>query len=93
MSPSQVLFNEYVTLSDETDIETSSIDESNVDPISKKDNTVIESINFDEYPNEMNMLPENLQQLVTEALQTITLESSSPTSTKPNLSSTSDDIV
>lgn len=51
-------------------------------------------INFDKYPNEMNTLPKNLQQLVTEAMQTITIDSSNhsnpSTSTKACLSSTSD---
>jgi len=41
----------------------------------------------------MNTLPENLQQLVADALQTIILESSSQTSTKLDCSSTSDDIM
>lgn len=36
--------------------------------------------NFDEYPNEMNTLPKNLQQLVTEAMKTMTFESSTTTS-------------
>jgi len=41
----------------------------------------------------MNTLPENLQQLVTEALQTITLESSSRASTKLDCKFASDDIM
>lgn len=35
----------------------------------------------------MNTLPKNLQQLVAEAMQTITLESLNPTSTNGDLSS------
>jgi len=38
----------------------------------------------------MNTLPKNLQQLVTEAMQSITFDSSNPTSTKDCLDSTSD---
>jgi len=38
----------------------------------------------------MNTLPTNLQQLVTEAMQTITFDSSTPTSAKDRPSSTSD---
>lgn len=44
-------------------------------------------INLDEYPNEVNTLPENLQQLVTEAMQTITNESSNTNLTKTDSSS------
>jgi len=46
--------------------------------------------NFDEYPNEIDTLPTNLKQLVTEAMQTITLESSTFNYPKMNWSSTSD---
>lgn len=42
----------------------------------------------DEYPNEMNTLPKNLQQLVADAMQTITVESSN----NGDLISTSDTI-
>jgi len=45
-------------------------------------------VDFDKYPNEMNTLPKNLQQLVTEAMQEIAFDSSS--SAKACLSSTSD---
>ncbi|XP_060863997.1 coiled-coil domain-containing protein 149 isoform X1 [Metopolophium dirhodum] len=90
MSPSLVLLNECSNTSDETDFETSSIDESNTCLISKEDDSIIKNIDFDKYPNEMNTLPTNLQQLVTEAMQTITFDSSTPTSDKARLSSTSD---
>ncbi|XP_027845675.1 coiled-coil domain-containing protein 149 [Aphis gossypii] len=94
MSPSLVLLNECSNTSDETDIETSSIDESNTCLIYKEDESIIKNINFDKYPNEMNTLPKNLQQLVSEAMQTITIDSSNhsnpSTSTKACLSSTSD---
>ncbi|XP_025199573.1 coiled-coil domain-containing protein 149 [Melanaphis sacchari] len=90
ISPSLVLLNECSNTSDETDIETSSIDESNSCLIYKEDDSIIKNINFDKYPNEMNTLPKNLQQLVTEAMQTITFDSSNPTSTEACLNSTSD---
>ncbi|XP_001946800.1 coiled-coil domain-containing protein 149 [Acyrthosiphon pisum] len=90
MSPSLVLLNECSNTSDETDFDTSSIDESNTCLISKEDDSIIKNIDFDKYPNEMNTLPKNLQQLVTEAMQTITFDSSTPTSAKARLSSTSD---
>lgn len=45
----------------------------------------ISDVNFDEYPNEVSTLPTNLQQLVSEAMQTITLETSTSTSTKMDL--------
>lgn len=38
-------------------------------------------INLDQYPNEMNSLPKNLQQLVADAMQTINFESLSSSST------------
>jgi len=38
----------------------------------------------------MNTLPKNLQQLVTEAMQTIAFDSATPTSAKACLSSSSD---
>ncbi|XP_022171171.1 coiled-coil domain-containing protein 149 isoform X2 [Myzus persicae] len=90
MSPSLVLLNECSNTSDDTDFETSSIDESNTCLISKEDDSIIKNINLDKYPNEMNTLPKNLQQLVTEAMQTMTFDSSTPTPTKACLSSASD---
>lgn len=44
---------------------------------------------FDEFPNEVNDLPKNIQKLVTEAMQTVTFESSLSASTELSQSSTS----
>lgn len=45
---------------------------------------------MDEYPNEVEALPKNLQHLVTEAMQTITLEPSTPSFSEVEQSCSSD---
>ncbi|XP_050527661.1 coiled-coil domain-containing protein 149 isoform X2 [Daktulosphaira vitifoliae] len=77
MSPSQVLLNNCCHSSDETDEDNSFINEDvTVNSHSNENKELSNNLNLDQYPNEVNTLPNNLQQLVTNAMKNIKKESS-----------------
>ncbi|VVC34859.1 Hypothetical protein CINCED_3A015250 [Cinara cedri] len=93
ISPSQILLNENADTSDETDFDTSSIDDLNACIVSNEELQEIENVNLEEYPNEMNSLPKNLQQLVAEAMKTIQFESPSSSLTNIDINNSTSGAV
>lgn len=53
----------------------------------------LSDINLDQYPNEINSLSKNLQQLVTDAMQTINFESPSSSSTHLDINNSASGVI
>lgn len=53
----------------------------------------LSDINLDQYPNDMNSLPKNVQQLVADAMQTINFESPSSSLTNLDMNNSTSNII
>ncbi|XP_050430255.1 coiled-coil domain-containing protein 149 [Adelges cooleyi] len=73
LSPSQVLLDKCnMSTSDDTDSDASLNEEFDESPNSNEDNHSIYNLNLDQFPNDVSTLPSNIQQLVSDAMNTTT---------------------